>query len=147
MSKSESEESRVRKIVFFILVLSLVLISGPVLAEDQPLPLPDRSNPEASQHHAEGIKAFNQGIYEEAYGHFRNVLKIAPSAEGYFNGALSLHKWGFPKEAANFFYYAKKYANGNTKILQSDLANQLPAQPQPRRKTPVPQAPVFSEGS
>lgn len=136
-----------RKIVFTILVL--VFNSAPLFAEEQPLPLPARqgSNPEASQHHAQGISSFNQGNYKEAYGHFREVLKIAPSAEGYFNGALSLHKWGYPKEAANFFYYAKKYANGNEKILQSDLANQLPAPPTTKRRTPVPQAPILSEGS
>jgi hypothetical protein len=41
-----------------------------------------------------------------------------------FNGALSLHKWGYPKEAVNFLYYEKKYANRNANILQSDLVNQ-----------------------
>ena len=132
-----------RKILFFILVL--VFIPAPIFAEEQPLPIREGSNPEANQHHTQGIESFNQGNYQEAYQHFREVLKIAPSAEGYFNGALSLHKWGYPKEAANFFYYAKKYANGNAKILQSDLVKQLPAQP--KRRAPVPQAPYRSEGS
>jgi tetratricopeptide (TPR) repeat protein len=134
-----------RKILFFILVL--VFIPAPIFAEEQPLPIREGSKPEASQHHAQGIESFNQGNYQEAYQHFREVLKIAPTAEGYFNGALSLHKWGYPKEAANFFYYAKKYANGNVNILQSDLVNQLPAQPIPKRRAPVPQAPFRSEGS
>jgi tetratricopeptide (TPR) repeat protein len=136
-----------RKILFFILALGLAFISGPICAEEQPLPIRKGSNPEASQHHTQGIESFNQGNYEETYKHFREVLKIAPSAEGYFNGALSLHKWGYPKEAANFFYYAKKYANGNVNILQSDLVNQLPVQSKPRRRAPVPQAPYRSEGS
>ncbi len=138
-----------RKIIFSIFVLGLFFISAPLFAEEQPLPLPEGLNPEASQHHNKGIENFNQGNYKEAYQHFRNVLKIAPSAEGYFNGALSLHKWGYPKEAANFFYYAKKYANGNEKILQSDLVKQYvrPVQSKTRRRTPVPQAPFRSEGS
>jgi tetratricopeptide (TPR) repeat protein len=134
-----------RKMVFPLLILGLVFISAPLCAEEQPLPMPKGLNSEASQHHVEGIESFNQGNYKEAYQHFRDVLKIAPSAEGYFNGALSLHKWGYPKEAANFFYYAKKYANGNKNILQSDLVKQLPAQP--KRRAPVPQAPYRSEGS
>jgi tetratricopeptide (TPR) repeat protein len=138
-----------RKMVFTLLVLGLVFISGPIYAEEQPLPILEGLNPEASQHHANGVENFNQGNYQEAYQHFREVLKIAPTAEGYFNGALSLHKWGYPKEAANFFYYAKKYANGNAKILQSDLANQYvqPVQSKSRRRAPVPQAPYRSEGS
>ncbi|MBN4078318.1 tetratricopeptide repeat protein [Nitrospina gracilis] len=137
-----------RKIVFPIFVLGLVFISVPIFAEEQPLPMRKGLNPEANQHHTKGIESFNQGNYEEAYKHFRNVLTIAPSAEGYFNGALSLHKWGFPKEAANFFYYAKKYANGNTNILQSDLVKQYVATiPQSKRRAPVPQAPLRSEGS
>ena len=138
-----------RKMVFTLLALGLVFISGPICAEEQPLPIREGSNLEASQHHTQGIESFNQGNYQEAYQHFREVLKIAPTAEGYFNGALSLHKWGYPKEAANFFYYAKKYANGNAKILQSDLANQYAqsVQSKPRRRAPVPQAPFRSEGS
>ena len=136
-----------RKTVLCIIVL--VLISSPLFAEEQPLPLPTRDalNAEATLHHNKGIESFNQANYKEAYGHFRNVLKIAPSAESYFNGALSLHKWGYAKEAASFFYYAKKYANGNAKILQSNLVNQLPKRPQPRRRAPVPQPPLLSEGS
>ena len=138
-----------RKMVFTLLVLSLIFVSGPICAEEQPLPMPEGLKPEAHQHHANGVENFNQGNYKEAYQHFREVLKIAPSAEGYFNGALSLHKWGYPKEAANFFYYAKKYANGNAKILQSDLANQYvqSIQSKSRRRAPVPQAPFRSEGS
>jgi tetratricopeptide (TPR) repeat protein len=141
----------IRKIVFFIFVLGLFFISTPIFAEEKPLPLPMRDglNPEASQHHAKGIEGFNQGNYEEAYKHFRNVLKIAPSAESYFNGALILHKLGFQKEAASHFYYAKKYANGNVNILQSDLVNQYvpPVQARPKRRAPVNQAPFRSEGS
>jgi tetratricopeptide (TPR) repeat protein len=138
-----------RKMVFTLLVLGLVFISGSIYAEEQPLPMQGGLKMEASQHHAKGVENFNQGNYKEAYQHFREVLKIAPTAEGYFNGALSLHKWGYPKEAANFFYYAKKYANGNAKILQSDLANQYvqPVQTKPRRRAPVLQAPYRSEGS
>ena len=137
-----------RKMVFTLLVLGLVFTSAPICAEEQPLPIREGLKPKASQHHAEGINSFNQGNYEEAFKHFREVLKIAPSAESYFNGALSLHKWGYPKEAANFFYYAKKYANGNAKILQSDLVNQYaPILPKPQRRAPVPQAPFRSEGS
>jgi tetratricopeptide (TPR) repeat protein len=137
-----------RKMVFFIFVLGLVFISGPIFAEEQPLPIREGSDPEASQHHAKAIESFNKGNYEKAYKHFREVLKIAPSAEGYFNGALSLHKWGYPKEAANFFYYAKQYANGNVNILQSVLVNQyVPILPKPQRRAPVPQAPFRSEGS
>ncbi len=137
-----------QKMVFPIFVLGLVFISVPIFAEEQPLPIQEGLKPKASQHHTEGIENFNQGNYEEAYKHFREVLKIAPSAEGYFNGALSLHKWGYPKEAANFFYYAKKYANGNVNILQSDLVNQyVPILPKPQRRAPVRQAPYRSEGS
>jgi tetratricopeptide (TPR) repeat protein len=143
--RKNKEEKWMQKILFYILVL--VFIPAPIFAEEQPIPVREGSNSEASQHHTQGIESFNQGNYEEAYKHFREVLKIAPSAEGYFNGALSLHKWGYPKEAANFFYYAKKYANGNVNILQSNLANQLPVQPKPKRRAPVPQAPFRSEGS
>jgi tetratricopeptide (TPR) repeat protein len=140
-----------RKIVFSIFVLGWVFISAPTFADDKPLPLPasKESIPEANQHHTEGVENFNQGNYEEAYKHFRNVLKIAPSAESYFNGALSLHKLGFSKEAGKFFYYAKKYANGNTNILESDMASQYvpTVHSQPRRRAPVRQAPFRSEGS
>ncbi len=129
--------------------MGLVFVSASIYANDQPLPLPagKELNPQASQLHTKGIESFNQGNYEEAYKHFRKVLKIAPSAESYFNGALSLHKLGFPKEAASFFYYAKKYANGNINILQSDLANQYVPALQPKRRAPVRQAPYRSEGS
>lgn len=130
-------------------MLGLVFVSAPIFAEEQPLPMQKELNSEAGQHHTKGIESFNQGNYEEAFRHFRNVLRVAPSAESYFNGALSLHKLGFPKEAASHFYYAKKYANGNLKILQSDLVNQyVPAvQPKPRRRPPVRQVPFRSEGS
>ncbi len=136
-----------RKILFSIFVLGLIFISAPIFAEEQPLPMRKGLNSEASQHHSKGIESFNQGNYDEAYKHFREVLKIAPSAEGYFNGALSLHKWGYPKEAANFFYYAKKYANANVNILQSDLVKQYVQPVQSKRRAPVPQAPYRSEGS
>ena len=111
-----------RKIVFSIFVLGWVFISAPTFADDKPLPLPasKESIPEANQHHTEGVENFNQGNYEEAYKHFRNVLKIAPSAESYFNGALSLHKLGFSKEAGNFFTTPKNTLMA-TQIFSSQI--------------------------
>jgi tetratricopeptide (TPR) repeat protein len=138
-----------RKIIFSTLVLSWALFLVPAFADEQPLTIQGGILPEARQHHEDGIQSYNQGNYEEAYKHFRNVLKIAPSAESYYNGALSLHKLGFPKEAASHFYFAKKYANGNANILRSKLVKKyvLPVQSKPKRRESVRQAPYRSEGS
>ncbi len=137
-----------RKIIFSTLVLSCALSIVPAFAEEQPLPMQEGLNPEASQHYAEGIESFNQGNYEEAYKHFRKILIIAPSAESYFNGALSLHKLGFPKEAASHFYYAKKYAKGNDKILKSELLNKYESdKPRVKRRETVNHTPFRREGS
>ncbi len=137
-----------RKIIFSTLVLSWALVIAPVFADEHPLTIQDGVLSEAMQHHENGIASFNHGNYDEAYKHFRNVLKIAPSAESYFNGALSLHKLGFSKEAANHFYYAKKYAKGNDKILQSKLLNKYVSdKPSTKRRKSVQRAPYRREGS
>ena len=111
----------------FIVLASLVLFwSVPVFADEGPLGFPMRegSSSEAHKHNEEGISHYNQGHYDVALKHFQMASKIDSSVgESHFNEALCLDKIGRHGDATNHFYAARKYAHGNTAILDSHILN------------------------
>lgn len=138
-----------RKIFIIIFALVWVANVAQVFADDQPLRVRDGSSTEVNQLNSEGVASFKKGDFVAASKHFRKALKIDPiNGEIYFNEALNLHHSGFQNEATNFFYYAKKYAAGNNKILNSKLLNKYqPAKPKIQKRAPVNRAPLRREGS
>ena len=93
-------------------------------ASDPALKFPDGANAEANKHNEEGISHYNQGHYDVALKHFQMASKIDPwIGESHYNEALSLDALERHGEATNHFYFARKYAKGNPKILESGILN------------------------
>lgn len=89
-----------------------------------PLTLPEDSKTAASRHNKEGISHYNQGHYDVALKHFKMASSIASGVgEAHYNEALCLDKLGRHGDATNHFYAARKYAHGNSAILQSKILN------------------------
>ena len=73
-------------------------------------------------HNEEGITHFNQDHYDVALKHFQEAEKVDKTiGETYFNLALSLDKLGDHGKAKDYFQMAKDKANGNDKILKSEI--------------------------
>ena len=82
------------------------------------------SNASAHKHNEEGISHYNQGHYDVALKHFQMASKVDSSVgESHYNEALCLDKLGKHGEATNHFYKARKYAKGNSAILESKILN------------------------
>lgn len=89
-----------------------------------PLSLPAGSNAGAAMHNEQGISHYNQDHYDVALKHFKEAAQAdATLGEIHFNEALALDKMGDHGGAAQHFQKAKKYANGNPKILESSILN------------------------
>jgi hypothetical protein len=73
---------------------------------------------------------FNRQNYVEAVIFFKEGLKLIKSIKDQkrgivsFNIALTLHNMRNYKEANTYFYFARKYAQGNMTILESKLLHQ-----------------------
>jgi tetratricopeptide (TPR) repeat protein len=82
---------------------------------------------EISQINRLAIKTYQQGSFEIAVEHFKKALNLAQQLRApsqgvlYFNLSLSLHKLGNHEEATKQFYSARRFARGNSKILESAL--------------------------
>lgn len=116
-----------KKIMLLMAALFFVSFSAAAFADEGPLAFPMRegSSAEANKHNEEGISHYNQGNYDVALKHFHMASQIDSSVgESHFNEALSLHKMEKHGAATDHFYAARKYAQGNEKILNSALLNE-----------------------
>ena len=111
-------------LIFFALIFTC--LSVPAFADEGPLkfPMHEGSNASAHKHNEEGISHYKQGHYEVALKHFQMASKVDSSVgESHYNEALCLDKLGKHGEATNHFYVARKYAKGNSAILESKILN------------------------
>ena len=121
------------KTLLYITIFFLMFLCGPVWSETEgPLKLPKVEGSksfdlEISQINRLAIKKYQQGLFEMAAEHFKKAVNLAQQlrdpSQGilYFNLSLSLHKSGNHKEATKQFYSARRFARGNSKILESEL--------------------------
>ena len=117
----------------YITIFFLIFLCGPVWSETEgPLKLPRVEGSksfdlEISQINRLAIKKYQQGLFESAAEHFKKAVNLAQQlrdpSQGilYFNLALSLHELGSHEEANKQFYSARRFARGNSKILESAL--------------------------
>ena len=121
------------KIFLYMAVFFLIFLCGPVWSETEgPLKLPKVEGSksfdlEISQINRLAIKKYQQGFFEMAVENFKKALNLAQQLRApsqgilYFNLSLSLHKSGSHEEATKQFYSARRFARGNSKILESAL--------------------------
>lgn len=89
---------------------------------ENPLILPVASEPSAKLHNDSGISHFQARRYQDALLQFMQAYAAdKTTGEIHFNIALAYLKRGESKKAAEHFKLARKYANGNNKILASQL--------------------------
>lgn len=106
----------------FLVLTALFFISAPLTAfAEAPLDLSASAKAEAKKHNQEGISQYNQGHSGVAIKHFEASEKIQRTAEVYFNEALAYDKLGQHGKATMHFKEAKTLANGNSKILNSEV--------------------------
>ena len=110
-----------------------MFLCGPLWGETEgPLKLPKVEGSknfdlEISQINRLAIKKYHEGLIEIAVEHFKKALNLAQQLRApsqgvlYFNLSLSLHKLGNHEEATKQFYSARRFARGNSKILESAL--------------------------
>jgi tetratricopeptide (TPR) repeat protein len=121
------------KTFLYITILFLIFLCGPVWSETEgPLKLPrvegsKNFDLEISQINRLAIKKYQQGLFEIAVENFKKALNLARQlrdpSQGilYFNLSLSLHELGNHEAATKQFYSARRFARGNSKILESEL--------------------------
>jgi len=108
----------------FLVLATLLFVSTPLFAfAEAPLSLQEDANIEAQEQNEEGILHFNQGHFDAALRHFEVSEKAQRTAEVYFNEALVFDKLGKHGQATTHFKEAKTLANGNSKILDSEILN------------------------
>ena len=113
-----------KKLSFILALLFLTSMSSLAFSADPALKFPSGANVEANMHNEEGIIHYNLGHYDVALKHFQVASKIDKSiGESHYNEALSLDALDRHGEATNHFYAARKYANGNSLILNSGILN------------------------
>ena len=121
------------KTFLYIIFFFLMFLCRPVWSETEgPLKLPKVEGSksfdlEISQINRLAIKKYQEGLFEMAAEHFKKAVNLAQQlrdpSQGilYFNLALSLHELGSHEEATKQFYSARRFARGNSKILESAL--------------------------
>lgn len=121
------------EIILYLTIFFLIFLCGPVWSETEgPLKLPrvegsKNFDLEISQINRLAIKKYQQGFYEMAAEHFKKAVNLAQQlrdpSQGilYFNLSLSLHELGNHEAATKQFYSARRFARGNSKILESEL--------------------------
>ena len=109
------------KEILLILLFALSIISCDKTNEI-PLLLPSAAEPSAKIHNDRGIKYFHEGKDLDALIAFTQA-NVADNTTGeiHFNLALMQHKKGKQSEAKGHFRLARKFAEGNMKILESNL--------------------------
>lgn len=124
---------KAKKTFLYITIFLLMFLCGPVWSETEgPLKLPKVEGSksfdlEISQINRLAIKKYQQGLFDKAGEYFKKALTLAQQlrdpSQGilYFNLSLSLHKSGNHEEATKQFYSARRFARGNSKILESEL--------------------------
>ena len=122
-----------QKNLLYIAVFLLIFLCTPVWSDtESPLKLPKVEGSknfdlEISQINRLAINKYQQGLFEIAVENFKKALNLARQlrdpSQGilYFNLSLSLHKLGNHEEATKQFYSARRFARGNSKILESAL--------------------------
>ena len=112
------------KQVLFIFLFALINFSC-IKTDEVPLLLPSGAEPSAKIYNDRGIVYFNKGKYLDALIAFTQA-SVADNTTGeiHFNLALMRYLKGEKKEAKDHFMLAKKFADGNEKILESNLLKQ-----------------------
>jgi tetratricopeptide (TPR) repeat protein len=137
--KSKSQENQKATLVMtfintpLILILLLSILCGSVWGvEETPLQLPKAEGYKSfdlkiDQINDKGIKAYQNGDYEQALVYFKKAVNLAKQlrdpSQGilYYNQALSLYGLADHEEAIKQFYLARRFSRGNQKILESKL--------------------------
>ncbi|GJL79005.1 MAG: hypothetical protein NPINA01_19940 [Nitrospinaceae bacterium] len=105
--------------------LTLVFIASILsCAKDNegPLIMPVGAEPSAKLHNDSGISHYQSKRYQDALLQFMQAYAAdKTTGEIHFNIALAYHKRGNSKKAEEHFKLARKYANGNNMILESQL--------------------------
>lgn len=94
---------------------------------ETPLTLPVAAEPSAKMHNDQGIAYFKAGRYYDALIKFTQAA-VADSTSGeiHFNIGLAYYQRGEKDKAFEHFRLARKYADGNPALTQSDfLSRQL----------------------
>jgi tetratricopeptide (TPR) repeat protein len=115
-----------RNLSLILFILIFTSLSVPTFADEGPLKLPvyEGSNSNAHKHNEKGISHYKKGHYDLALKHFQKASKVDSSiGESHYNQALCLDKLGKHGDATNHFYTARKYAEGNSAILESMILN------------------------
>ena len=109
------------KNLIFILLFTLT-IANCNKTKETPLLLPVAAEPSAKIHNDRGIEYFHRGQNIDALIAFTQASVADKTAgEIHFNLALMQHQKGKKKEAKNHFRLALKFADGNRKIVESNL--------------------------
>ena len=130
---TELKTYKASETILYLTVFFLIFLCSPVWSEtESPLKLPrvegsKNFDLEISQINRLAIKKYQQGFYEMAAEHFKKAVNLAQQlrdpSQGilYFNLSLSLHELGNHEAATKQFYSARRFARGNSKILESEL--------------------------
>ncbi len=113
--------SSITKRILLVLLFALTLVSCEKI-EGIPLLLPSAAEPSAKNHNDRGIEYFHKGKYMDALIAFTQA-SVADNTAGeiHFNLALMQHQLDKHDEAEDHFKLARKFADGNEKILESAL--------------------------
>ena len=108
-----------------LILLFVLTVIGCDKTDEVPLLLPAAAEPSAKIYNDRGIVYFNKGKYLDALIAFTQA-SVADNTTGeiHFNLALMQYLKGEKKEAKNHFMLAQKFADGNEKILESNLLKQ-----------------------
>ena len=105
-----------------LVILLIASIMSCATDHESPLILPVASEPSAKLHNDSGISHFQARRYMDALLQFMQAYAADPTTgEIHFNIALAYHERGESIKTAEHFKLARKYANGNNKILASQL--------------------------
>lgn len=113
-----------RKVLIALTAVFVLSFALTAFAGEGPLgfPMKEGSNAGAHKHNEEGIAAWKAGDIKGALMHFQMASKIDGSVgESHFNEAISLDKLGKHGDATMHFKAARANANGNDKILKSEI--------------------------
>ena len=113
------------KHVLLIFLFTLITTNCNKSDDEAPLLLPPAAEPSAKVHNDRGIEYFHKGKLLDALIAFTQA-NVADNTAGeiHFNLALMQHLQGKNKETKNHFRLARKFADGNKKILESNLLQQ-----------------------
>jgi Tfp pilus assembly protein PilF len=109
---------------FFILTVFLLLLSLSGCNNDRepPLTLAVGAEPSAKLRNDRGISHYESRRYHDALLQFMQATTADKTAgEIHYNIALAFHAEGDPEKAVEHFELARKFADGNEKILSSEL--------------------------